>query len=495
MTETQKELLARCLNTLNPVVFQEGAEGVPVERLMTAEGIKGLQCGIATIGRDGKTDIAVQSSGVNNLGKKIDDSTISECASLSKPVAASWVIEYCLANGFDIQTDSINALIEHGVKKTGQDAFDGWRVRDNAGNLFDVPIARFMSHTSGVGGHYVFGCPPDKEPQHPLSILRGEEIEGYPVQSKFTFRCAPGAEVNYSGTSYILLQMLTIHLCGNRPYQGIMAEYLAKFGMNDSTFDHKKIKDKPLMTTDYLCFPEASAGMYTTTSDFLKFTAAVINAWQGHPSPLSQKAAKLMLTSAMSQREFIGLDPGHGFFVIEQNDGSVTFAHQGANENFRILVIANTSGGAIYSVANSDFGTPLNCTIARRLMVELGFPSVREKTVPAYAPAMEKLSGSYQTPKGRVDIVFENRQLFRDYKGLKVPLYPEDAAGKAFVHSGTAQTYLFEGDQLTLTDINRKNHSGQKSASATGEMFDDRAYNIDDPAKLVNLQIRDQLNL
>jgi len=289
-----------------------------------------------------------------------------------------------------------------------------------------------------------------------------------------------------------------------------MGTFLKKLEMNNSTFDHVKVESKDMLSCNYLLFPSAAAGMYTTTHDFLKFSASVIDAWNGRASPISRATAKIMLTPAMNQRDFIGLDPGHGFFVIENEDNSITFAHQGANENFRIIIIANTAGPASYVVANSDYATPLNCEITRGLMQDLGFPGALQASLPSISKNVKRLScleGVYSFlcdkngEKVSRDVSIslnKEEQLVRSYNDQNCLLHPISDELSTFMHSSTGKPYKFdkEGKTLTITDVNNCTVNGHKLEQFTdAQNFDDREYNIDDPAKLVNLHFRDLLDL
>jgi hypothetical protein len=76
-------------------------------------------------------------------------------------------------------------------------------------------------------------------------------------------------------------------------------------------------------------------------------------------------------------------------------------------------------------------------------------------------------------------------------------LIPLSLKGIKFVNSQTGQLYIFHvpSYSLSITDINGSEFKGKKGDSKPVKELDDRIYNTVDPAKLVNLQIRDLLDL
>jgi CubicO group peptidase (beta-lactamase class C family) len=324
-------------------VFSPSTTAVDISKRLQEENILGVQCGVLRIDEKYTPEIALKSLGNNECNNPVTDQTLSQCASLSKPVAACWLINYCIKSDVDLFSKPLNELIDDSAEKHGFDYFEGWRLLDEEGQRVNTPLSHFISHTSGLGGHYVYGCNTSLNVQHPLSILKGDEVKGLPKQHPVQFVSEPCLEMSYSGTSYVLIEMLTVQLSGGHSYHEIMRKFLDRLQMHYSTFDYHSIDESALLSCQSLRFPGAAAGMYTTVKDYLLFVSEIINAYHDKSSIIDKLVAKIMLTPALNQRDFIGLDPAHGFFVISHDNGTVTFAHQGANENYRVLIIGNTS--------------------------------------------------------------------------------------------------------------------------------------------------------
>jgi hypothetical protein len=157
-------------------------------------------------------------------------------------------------------------------------------------------------------------------------------------------------------------------------------------------------------------------------------------------------------------------------------------------------------GSAIYVVSNSDNGTPLNCEIARGLIKDLKLPFKENKIITPETNTdnkQEDLSGYYMFDDKHIIIEDHGSGLYRRYSETLCELIPLSSNGTKFVNSQTGQLYIFDvlSCSLSITDINGSEFKGKKGDSEPEKELDDRIYNTVDPAKLVNLQIRDLLDL
>jgi hypothetical protein len=137
-------------------------------------------------------------------------------------------------------------------------------------------------------------------------------------------------------------------------------------------------------------------------------------------------------------------------------------------------------------------------------MHELNFPGSRQILVSEtdIDPFIcSQFAGSYQVSledqeDRQITIVAnDSGNITRIYDDMSVPLCP--LSNVDYINSRTGKLYSFEpsGGAISIIDVNNRQIHGRKVQQATGVSFDDREYDIDDPAKLVNLHIRDLLDL
>jgi CubicO group peptidase (beta-lactamase class C family) len=246
-TKVTKEELATRLEKIIPQLMQEGY-------------VPGLALALI---RDERI-FWQHSFGVKNAATKapVDDQTIFEAASLSKPVFAYLVLKLVDSGKLDLDTPLTKYL-------------PGAYV-ENDERLNQITARRVLSHTTGF---------PNWRPQ------------GGALKIFFT----PGEKFSYSGEGYVYLQKAVEHLMGE-PLEALMKRFVFDpLGMTSSSyvwqpryeslkaFGHNLTADvteqrKPREAN-------AAASLNTTASDYARFVIAVMKG-----TGLKRETARLMLT-------------------------------------------------------------------------------------------------------------------------------------------------------------------------------------------------------
>ena len=115
-------------------------------------------------------------------------------------------------------------------------------------------------------------------------------------------------------------------------------------------------------------YPEqAAAGLWTTSSDYAKFAAALINAARGIDNPIPSSMAKEMIArqTELAQGKAYGLGTQ---LIYNETDALKFISHSGANTGYRALFAARPAaqgkpGRIVVSIANTQSGAGLNKAI------------------------------------------------------------------------------------------------------------------------------------
>jgi CubicO group peptidase (beta-lactamase class C family) len=156
-------------------------------------------------------------------GAAVDDATMFQAASISKPVAAMAVLR-AVQDGLFTLDDDINDILE------------SWTLNGGEFTRNDPVTPRMLtSHTSGLGDGFGF---PGYDPSGPIptvvQILDGDELSNVGV---LFMERAPMSLMEYSGGGVTLMQQALSDARG-RPFADIMRDdVLRPIGMDNSTFE------------------------------------------------------------------------------------------------------------------------------------------------------------------------------------------------------------------------------------------------------------------
>jgi CubicO group peptidase (beta-lactamase class C family) len=277
--------------------------------------------------------------GVKNVDTKeaVDETTVFEAASLSKPVFAYAVMKLFDSGKLDLDTPLTKYL--PGKYDVGDDP-----------RLNQITARRVLSHTTGF---------PNWRP-------RGDNT----IKIHFT----PGDRFSYSGEGFVYLARVVEHITGEHLDTFMKKAVLDPLGMKSSSFvwrdDYESLKTFTHNSVGAVSGrgkPEkanAAASLHTTAIDYARFVAAIMKG-----TGLKTETARLMLTPQISVAEAGSnnidrpnpklssmISWGLGWGIEKTNDGPA-FWHWGDNgdtkayvagfENQRsgIVVFANSSTG------------------------------------------------------------------------------------------------------------------------------------------------------
>ncbi len=292
--------------------------------------------------------------------------TMFEIASLSKPLASAFCLEYFKKNNIELNT-SVNSLFA-----TTSSPF---RLSSD-----QVQIQHLLNHTA-LNGHYIKGHPLNN-PIPPWSdLLKSVEVLN-----------EPGTKFSYSGSGFIVLEYLIESLTGKK-IQEISYPFFAGLGLTNLTFNLKNIPGK-----NYACgyfddqkevpgtrlqFPGFAAGGLGSSSDMAQFLVHLTRAYQhlNRSGTISHDTAVIMLNGVdKGSFEFMGAKMGLGIFVAEAGDNRIAI-HQGANEGFRALFLHCFSGpdcgkGFVILANGDNAAVPCIARIAQELIKSLKISGV-----------------------------------------------------------------------------------------------------------------------
>lgn len=296
----------------------------------------------------------------------VQSDTLFELASLSKPLASAFCLEYFKKNNIPLDTP-VNLLF----KKANSD----FRLSSDL-----VLIQHLLNHTA-LNGHYVQGHPLAKPLPSWDELLKTVRVIN-----------EPGKQFNYSGSGFLVLEHL-IESLTKKKIQEISYPFFAELGLKNLTFNLKNIPGKTYACGYFdnqqevpgtrLQFPAFAAGALGSSSDMAQFLVCLTDAYQnlkGSGSISHDTAVQMLYGQDKGSVEFIGAKMGLGIFIGEAGENKIAL-HQGANEGFRSLFMHCFSGpdqGKGFVIfANGDNGAvPFIAEVAHGLIEALGITGI-----------------------------------------------------------------------------------------------------------------------
>ena len=449
-TEPEAARIARVERGLLPPFPVAGEPGMTLEARMTQLRVVGLSVAVLEGGRVvwakgyGFADLAAQ--------RPVTPTTRFQAASISKPVAAMAALKLVEQGRLGLDQD-INTLL-----KSWQLPASPFTART------PVSLRMLLSHTGGLTVHgfpgYALGAPLPTVTQ----ILDGQApANTAPVRVDHD----PASRHSYSGGGITVEQLAMTDQTGEAFPALLDRLVLRPLGMADSSYA-LPAGDDPALPTGYRRdgtavagryhrYPEmAAAGLWTTPSDLLKVAMEIPAALRGQGRVLAPASASLMVTPHFSvppdPDAFIAL----GFF-LQRRGAETYFGHNGGNDGFQCLLLANLRTGQGAAVmTNSDQGVRLAEEIVRGIAQEYRWPGfvAAARTVPLAPGRAAALTGRYRL---HGDAVLELRakqdRLYLLDHG-EVPLHA--LAQDLFMRSDAGLRYRSEGGRLIELDRGRE---------------------------------------
>jgi CubicO group peptidase (beta-lactamase class C family) len=279
--------------------------------------------------------------GVRNAETKepVDENTIFEAASLTKPVFAYTVLKLVDGGKLDLDTP-LNKYLP-GKYDVGDDA-----------RLEQITARRVLSHTTGF---------PNWRQPRDSSVLK--------------IHFTPGDRFSYSGEGFVYLAKVVEHITGEKLDALMKRLTLEPLGMTGSNLFWQDNYDKlKIFTHNFAGQPtgqnrvmkaNAAGSLHTTAQDYARFVAAVLKG-----TGLKKETAKLMLTPQIkvSESGTRNLDAppaklsqqlswGLGWGLQSTSEG-LSFWHWGDNGNTKAYIVAfEKQKMGVVVLTNSATGT------------------------------------------------------------------------------------------------------------------------------------------
>jgi len=283
--------------------------------------------------------------------RPIDENTVFQAASISKPVFASVLMKYRQDNGLNIDVD-VNTLL-----KSWQLPPHQWASKNK------VTLRQLLSHSAGTTVHGFAGYKDGADVPSITSLLNGvKPANSAPV----VVDIEPGTQFRYSGGGTTLAQLILQDQTKSTLTELAKKTIFEPLMMQHSSFSQPLVGDlksnaavahnadgKPIVGGAHTYATLSAAGLWTTPSDLLRLVSQIQLADLGNnDSFFSKSTIDEMLTPQIPPM-------GIGFFIAGEGK-IISFSHGGANEGFMAHLFAHTkTGDGIVIMTNGENGTSL----------------------------------------------------------------------------------------------------------------------------------------
>lgn len=432
--ETPPVEQVRVENGLLPGVLVDGDDRSEFT-LFLRRAVYGVPAVSVAVARDGELHWAA------GYGDGVASETLFQAASLSKAVAAAGIVTLARERGVDLDADLTSQIprVDLASKKSKE-------VR--------VTLRGLLSHTAGatVSGFPGYAVGADLPTN--LELIGGSPRTNTP---RVTIDPDAAGRFRYSGGGYQIAQAWAEEVSGETFASLMDRLVLAPLGMQSSSFVQPPSAEfvsthdiataaggdgQPIAGGWHVYPEQAAAGLWTTSSDYLRFLIALMRASNGSTDTgLDPAVAREMVTPVSAQ---YGLGIG-----IESVEGETRWGHSGSNAGYRSLMAAFPErGDAIVVLTNKPQGFPLASEIMRGADHVYGWPASPLRRVERFAmstDALGEFTGTFAlegTTAPRFEIKVDGRELEgAQVSGPTFRLIP--IASTTFIDPGDGTEVLF----------------------------------------------------
>jgi CubicO group peptidase (beta-lactamase class C family) len=354
-----------------PVVI-EGAEQVfhSLAEQMEFYGVPGVSIAVINEGRiEWAKGYGIRDAGTN---LPVDENTIFQAASLSKPVSALGVLHWVSEGVLDLDANINDFLVS-------------WKLPENEfTRTRSVTLRHLLSHTAGLAGQLMGAY--SREEQIPTYV---QMLEGMPPARTDPVRveAVPQTVFRYAGAGYLIALQTTIDVVG-RPYSD---------AVHEAVFEPVRMRRSGYHQPDEFSGFEnvaaghdgmgvvlegrwqvmanlAGGGLWTTPSDLCLLAIEVQRALRGESSIITRELAEEMLTAQMGSY-------GLGFFI--QGEGEdLAFSHGGDNQTFHNYLFAYAGRGqGVAIMTNGEKGSYLYPEILRAVGIVYDWSALKPSVI------------------------------------------------------------------------------------------------------------------
>ncbi|NNF35582.1 MAG: beta-lactamase family protein [Saprospiraceae bacterium] len=338
----------------------QSVDKISVEEKMKMHNVVNLS--IAVI-KDGKIRWAKGYGTADGVERKVDENTLFQAASISKPVAAAGIHKLVQKGALDLDTD-VNKYLS------------SWKVPSSRfTDLEKVTLRKLMTHTAGTTVHGFPGYQSSDAFPTDIQVLNGEGNTDAVVVDTI-----PGSINRYSGGGYTIMERVVEDVTGKDFAVFMSNDILDPFGMGNSTYEQPLPQDKvdrasfafgesgEVYKGNYHHYPEqAAAGLWTTPSDLAKFLIGIQEAYDGK----SDKVLNKEMTEVFLTRDPLG--HGHGPGISGEGE-DFAFGHGGKNAGFTCNMFASAKKGyGMIIMSGSDGARPVIDAVQRAIAEHYGW--------------------------------------------------------------------------------------------------------------------------
>ncbi|EGB02261.1 hypothetical protein AURANDRAFT_69044 [Aureococcus anophagefferens] len=208
-----------------------------VEALLGTYGVAGVSAAVLAPDGSGGAVVRPVVGGLASRARRepVAPGTLFQIASLSKPVATAFAIDFFEARGACFETATVNGLLAA--------CGSPFRLRSAAGAprawAEAVTLAQLVDH-SALGMHYVPGVPRSAPFPDALALVSGSDAAPAPHgYASLDVDRAPGTRFAYSGGGFLVLQHLLEAASGAPAAESLDGWLAAGGGAVDVTFRHE----------------------------------------------------------------------------------------------------------------------------------------------------------------------------------------------------------------------------------------------------------------
>ena len=293
-------------------------------------------------------------------GRDVDERTLFQAASLSKPVSAMVIADLAEEGVVDLDADLASMLTRWELPPT------------RPGDV--ITLAMLLGHTGGFNKYGLPGYPQGAElPPLPAALDGGERVTSPPV----SLIVPPGSEYVYSNGGFMVAQLAVEDVTGV-DFADLAAMYvLEPLGLGTATFHLLDPDSTPEAAFGYR--PDgvpiaagwhdyagtAAGSLWATPTEYAEIVIDMMRSYRdGTGVVIDADTARTMLT------------PGHSLgFGVSEEQGGIAIGHEGANEGFESSFRALPElGDAVVVMTNSDEGMLLADEIVDVVAEALDWP-------------------------------------------------------------------------------------------------------------------------
>ncbi|MEE4177975.1 MAG: serine hydrolase domain-containing protein [Bacteroides sp.] len=366
---------------------------------------------------DGMQIVYSGAFGVKRMGDttRINENTLFQAASVSKPVAAVGAMTLVHQNELDLDTD-INQLLQ------------GWQLPHEAFEQ-KITLRNILSHSAGLNVGGFAGYPSEESLPGLLEI-----IEGRPPANSHAVRVVaePGTKFMYSGGGYQIMQKIMEDVT-KKPFPKIMEENVFN-PLNMTNSHYAPLDSAEKINAAYGHFTEehipnygpihvesAAGGLWTTPTDLGNLLIDLMKAYTHQESKILDPETLHLIMKP------VFWEYGFGFKVVGEGQ-NFRFSHGGATTGWHAHFLAFPERGqAVVVMTNGTNGWVLWPEIERSVANILGWPILEPKyieTIELTEDEIKGYTGEYIMNGLNIQITSDSLGLNFEGAGLKWYLIP-----------------------------------------------------------------------